>query len=211
MMRKSLAFALVMGLVAATGAARAEDLGGKISGAFTDAYKGLRDGILGAYDTSTKGAVEKWNDVTGKASPAAQAAPVGTAAEVQRELIAAGYNPGPVDGRFGPMTGNAIRAYQYDNGLPADGQISQALLDHLLVKRTAQGVGQTAAATPATPTLPAPATLPPQPPANQAAQDVKPGAQNCQPYKTRTMVNGQEAVTDGKLCLQADGTWKPVN
>lgn len=181
----SIAVGVALAIVLGGGAARAEDdffgkAGRSISGAFTDAYVGLRDGILGAYDTSTKGAVEKWNDVTGKtgsdkagsdkagSDQAGSAAQDAAAAQVQRDLIAAGYNPGPVDGRYGPMTGNAIRAYQFDNGLPSDGQISPALLHHLQMKRTAAAADYltSTTTTQAMPALPAPAGLPPQPPVN---------------------------------------------
>ncbi len=33
-------------------------------------------------------------------------------AKVQRELKAAGLNPGPIDGAFGPKTLAAVKAYQ---------------------------------------------------------------------------------------------------
>ncbi|MCA3011292.1 MAG: peptidoglycan-binding protein [Myxococcaceae bacterium] len=42
-------------------------------------------------------------------------------AAVQRELLAAGLNPGPVDGDFGPRTLAAVRAYQRRFGLTLDG------------------------------------------------------------------------------------------
>ena len=142
MTHKSLAFVLALGIAAAAGApVRAEDAGATISGAFVDGYEGLRDGILDAYETSRKGTVEIWNEMTGKNDPAvqvtspAQTPATVTAADVQRELIAAGYNPGTVDGRFGPVTSDAIRSYQHDNSLAQDGQISQALLVHMQTKR----------------------------------------------------------------------------
>ncbi len=50
---------------------------------------------------------------------------------VQKELLAHGYNAGPVDGIAGPRTRAAIRAYQKDAGLAVDGQPSKRLLDHL--------------------------------------------------------------------------------
>ena len=40
---------------------------------------------------------------------------------VQRVLAAKGYDPGPVDGLFGPRTAAALKAYQRDNGMPASG------------------------------------------------------------------------------------------
>jgi peptidoglycan hydrolase-like protein with peptidoglycan-binding domain len=46
---------------------------------------------------------------------------------IQSGLHRLGYDPGAVDGRAGPRTGDAIRRYQRDNGLVADGRPSPAL------------------------------------------------------------------------------------
>jgi len=51
--------------------------------------------------------------------------------ELQRLLAQKGYDPGDIDGRAGPGTRDAIRAYQADKGLPADGNPSTAILDFL--------------------------------------------------------------------------------
>ena len=53
---------------------------------------------------------------------------------VQESLLAFGFNPGPLDGKFGPKTQGAVQAWQQANGYPATGvatysQIRQ-LLDH---------------------------------------------------------------------------------
>ncbi|WP_193368382.1 peptidoglycan-binding domain-containing protein [Pelagibius marinus] len=50
---------------------------------------------------------------------------------VQKELLAHGYRPGPVDGVAGRQTRAAVRAYQRDAGLPVDGVADKRLLDHL--------------------------------------------------------------------------------
>ena len=50
-------------------------------------------------------------------------------AELQRKLMALGYDPGPVDGKVGPDTRRAIRAFQKRAGTPADGYANHALLD----------------------------------------------------------------------------------
>ncbi len=50
---------------------------------------------------------------------------------VQHELTERGYDPGPVDGVYGPKTERAIRAFQAASGLPEDGMISQELLEAL--------------------------------------------------------------------------------
>lgn len=44
-----------------------------------------------------------------------------TTLQVQERLIALGRNPGPADGEDGPKTREAIRGFQRDNGLTADG------------------------------------------------------------------------------------------
>lgn len=50
---------------------------------------------------------------------------------IQEELLAHGYDAGQPDGTVGGRTVRAIRAYQRDAGLPADGMASKELLDHL--------------------------------------------------------------------------------
>jgi hypothetical protein len=50
------------------------------------------------------------------------------AARVQRQLAAAGYYRGAIDGIIGDGTRRAIRNYERDNGLPVDGQIDNRLL-----------------------------------------------------------------------------------
>lgn len=122
--------------------------------------------------------------------------------QVQSELNAQGYNAGPPDGRYGPQTGSAIRSYQASNGLPQDGQVSTALLDHLRAKRGAQ------------PATAQPAGYAPPPPAlPQAQPQAQPGIDqsNCKPYETRTTIDGKEMVSKGTACLQKDGSWRTIN
>ena len=72
-----------------------------------------------------------------RGTTASSAAPAPTAyrdphvASIQRELNGLGYDAGPVDGRMGPRTRAAIRAFQSDNGLLADGVASPELADRL--------------------------------------------------------------------------------
>jgi membrane-bound lytic murein transglycosylase B len=51
--------------------------------------------------------------------------------EFQRRLVGLGYDTGGIDGRVGPATTNAVRAFQTAQGLTPDGFISRSLLDRL--------------------------------------------------------------------------------
>ncbi len=53
----------------------------------------------------------------------------------QRELAALGYYKGPVDGRYGPATRNAIIAFQKQAELPITGRPDQKTLDRLMYER----------------------------------------------------------------------------
>ncbi len=57
--------------------------------------------------------------------------------ELQRRLIALGYESGHPDGVLGPKTRAAVRAYQEATGLPADGYPSPVVLEHLRAARKA--------------------------------------------------------------------------
>ncbi len=214
--RKSLIVPIAAALLLASGTApRAEDFGKTISSAFTDAYEGLRDGILGAYETSRKGAVETFGDAKREANQAWQehgptSKPAASAdgalvSSLQTELAAAGYDPGPADGRYGPRTADAIRSFQRNNALPEDGQATAALLEIMRAKRAS------AAPTPPTPGPdPASAALP-RLPGGQTAQNPPGGAGVCRPFEQRTVMDGKETTTTGMACLQPNGTWKTVN
>jgi membrane-bound lytic murein transglycosylase B len=51
--------------------------------------------------------------------------------DMQRRLTANGFDTGGIDGRVGPMTRKAIKAFQKSNLLPADGYPSMGLLERL--------------------------------------------------------------------------------
>src|SRR5579872_1090259 len=51
--------------------------------------------------------------------------------ESQQALAKLGYSPGPPDGQIGLGTRQAIRAWQKDHGLPADGYLSPAIVAKL--------------------------------------------------------------------------------
>jgi hypothetical protein len=48
--------------------------------------------------------------------------------QAQHLLTYFGYDPGPVDGRYGPQTEAAVKAFQRDIGLPPTGRIDKKLL-----------------------------------------------------------------------------------
>ena len=52
---------------------------------------------------------------------------------VQSGLKRLGYDPGPIDGKMGAKTIEALRSFQADTQLPVDGKISSSVLDRLSV------------------------------------------------------------------------------
>jgi peptidoglycan hydrolase-like protein with peptidoglycan-binding domain len=51
--------------------------------------------------------------------------------EVQSRLVALGFDPGPVDGVYGPQTRQGIIAFQKAHNLQVDGKISNKLIGAL--------------------------------------------------------------------------------
>jgi peptidoglycan hydrolase-like protein with peptidoglycan-binding domain len=51
--------------------------------------------------------------------------------DVQTQLREHGFKPGPVDGKLGPRTCDAVRAYQKAAELPIDGIIDPKLQNHM--------------------------------------------------------------------------------
>jgi peptidoglycan hydrolase-like protein with peptidoglycan-binding domain len=51
--------------------------------------------------------------------------------DLQRRLIAAGYDVGKLDGRFGEKTSEAVRAFQIASGMVPDGYASAGVLARL--------------------------------------------------------------------------------
>ncbi|MCK6454843.1 MAG: peptidoglycan-binding protein [Alphaproteobacteria bacterium] len=201
-------------LGAGAGAGGGAGVGFALGGPVGAVVGGLLGAGVGAGAGHAIGKDDKARQSSGGYAPSSQG---DVTAAVQGELNAAGYDAGPADGRLGPRTSNAIRAYQAHNGLPQDGYPSMALLDHLRAKRAAATGAQPAPAAyqPAPPPAPAGATpgaaptVPALPP--PAASTQQTGGANCKPYESRLMVDGKETVTRGTACLQADGSWRPVN
>jgi localization factor PodJL len=81
----------------------------------------------------------EWKSGSGESAMLPGSALDATAAAVNREMIAKvqaklaqkGYDPGPADGQMGARTIDAVKAFQKEAGLPADGQITTELLKKL--------------------------------------------------------------------------------
>jgi hypothetical protein len=124
----------VIGAVAGFGLWQGALLGagvGAAAGALTDS----RDVDLGK-PLWKRGGGEATPAATGAATPVAPVAPAAASTgsvvkDVQASLAAAGYDPGPADGRMGAKTRAAIIRYQQANGLAVDGMPSPQLLEHL--------------------------------------------------------------------------------
>lgn len=57
--------------------------------------------------------------------------------EVQRRLTVLGYDPGQIDGIYGPRTTDAVRQFQADHGLDSDGIVGEKTWSALLDPNTA--------------------------------------------------------------------------
>lgn len=180
----SMMLALAAGLVVAGGppvkADFFKDVERAFVGTFNDATEGAK-GLARDANRAISGAPhsnEPVTYVTGSTSSTMPGQPMSEnlVAQVQSELTQAGYNPGSADGINGPRTTRAVLDYQAANGLPADGQVTPALLDHLRSKRTAAyNAGQPSA--PAAPSGYAPAPAPaPAGPGNPLQQQSPPPA-----------------------------------
>lgn len=68
-----------------------------------------------------------------------QEAPEQLVTAIQRELIARGYAPGPVDGKLRDETRKAISAFEKDKGLPVTGSPTDELLRQIILGETLIG------------------------------------------------------------------------
>jgi peptidoglycan hydrolase-like protein with peptidoglycan-binding domain len=99
---------------------------------------GAADGKFGVYTDSAVRAFQTWATVVAdgivgpltweklddadKTDPTLQEGSEGVAVRgVQRRLIDAGFGPDEIDGRFGPQTAAAVRAFQKQHELDVDG------------------------------------------------------------------------------------------
>ena len=61
--------------------------------------------------------------------------------EVQEALKAKGNDPGPIDGKMGPQTRAALKAFQESNGLKGTGRIDNETADKLGIAKTGSPMG----------------------------------------------------------------------
>lgn len=114
--------------------------------------QGLRNqvSVLETQIQSKDEEINRLRDALGKARPEAVAGEVTkkkiiaevksrpNAKQIQIALRNAGYNPGPIDGRMGRQTREAIRAFQRTNNLLVDGRVGKqtwSLLKEYLYKK----------------------------------------------------------------------------
>jgi len=77
--------------------------------------------------------------VTAAAAPISDEDMRRAVANIQAILNDNGYDAGPVDGLMGQKTRDAIIAFQRDNGLPANGNVDQSLVESLLALTQTDG------------------------------------------------------------------------
>ena len=66
-----------------------------------------------------------------RCAPQSDEAIAARVATAQRALVRHGKNPGPIDGRMGPRTQAALRAFQTEQGLAPHGQLDDATFERL--------------------------------------------------------------------------------
>jgi len=146
MFRRSSTFAVSIGLVlalAACGETKGErGLSGAAIGAGTGAVVGAvtpigpaGGALIGGAAGAATGVLTTPSQVNlGKPAYHGGSGRDATVRDIQAGLQRLSYNPGAADGRMGPKTAAAIRQYEQDNGMPVDGQPSQAVLNSIRSK-----------------------------------------------------------------------------
>lgn len=113
-----------------------------------DFKPGAVDGIFGVYTESAVKLFQSWAnldqdgivgpltweklDLADKSDPTLRKGSKGVAVRgLQRMLLNRGYDVEEIDGRFGPKTEAAVKAYQSDHGLDVDGIVGPKTWDAL--------------------------------------------------------------------------------
>ncbi|MEZ5647997.1 MAG: peptidoglycan-binding domain-containing protein [Alphaproteobacteria bacterium] len=137
--------------------------------------------------------------------------------DTKNELVALGYQPGPMDNTYDQQTAWAVQSYQHNNGLIEDAQPSAWLLDHMRQTRARMQGGGYSQPPQAyqQPTYQQGNYVPPPPPGSTPA--VKPVASSsqldmsdCAWVNRGTVVNGKETIEKVQACRQPDGSYEYV-
>ncbi len=113
-----------------------------------DFKPGEPDGKFGVYTESAVRSFQSWAqiladgivgpvtweklDLADKSDPTLKEGSKGVAVRgLQRMLTTRGFEPGEIDGRFGPKTKAAVNAFQSDSGLDVDGIVGPKTWDAL--------------------------------------------------------------------------------
>ena len=104
-----------------------------------------------AYNSSALALQVAWLNLLGEADCFSDERQAEAAAQLaaytlalQTDLLKAGYDPGPVDGVYGPETVAAVQQLQIDSGLPATGFVDEATARALQAKLNSLGQAQSA-------------------------------------------------------------------
>lgn len=92
---------------------------------------------------SKKSKKNKGASAQGGAQQGASASDPAIVKEVQKALESKGYNPGPVDGKMGQKTKDALTKFQREQGIQPTGQIDQQTLAALGVEGQSAGSSTT--------------------------------------------------------------------
>jgi len=120
-----------------------------------------------------------------------------TIESLQEDLRSLGYDPGPIDGKLGPRTLSAIRAYQANTGGRADGRVTAGLVDSLRRSAEAKAAARPATAGPVR--------------AGRAVVGYDPRRPYCREYQRAVWIGGRKSEVYGTACLQPDGSWQIVD
>jgi peptidoglycan hydrolase-like protein with peptidoglycan-binding domain len=109
---------------------------------------GAADGVFGVFTDTAVRSFQTWAQVTAdgvvgpltwaklddadQSDPTLRSGSKGVAVRgLQRRLIAAGFDLGEIDGRFGSKTEAAVKGFQSDHGLDVDGIVGDKTWDKL--------------------------------------------------------------------------------